>query len=119
MSSRISAGRRATKLAASIVTALALVLGACGGGQQDDGASQTTPVAPTAVPALDSTTEENKPAPSTDATTSAAAAGDSERPSPNPDRQLAPDFTLNLGSGSTFVMSEETRPVFMVFWAEW
>lgn len=30
-----------------------------------------------------------------------------------------PDFTLDLGSGGTFVLSEESRPVFMVFWAEW
>lgn len=31
----------------------------------------------------------------------------------------APDFALDLGSGGTFVLSEEARPVFMVFWAEW
>jgi hypothetical protein len=31
----------------------------------------------------------------------------------------APDFTLQLGDGGTFTLSAETRPVFMVFWAEW
>lgn len=31
----------------------------------------------------------------------------------------APDFTLALGNGGTFTLSEESRPVFMVFWAEW
>lgn len=31
----------------------------------------------------------------------------------------APDFSLELGDGGTFTLSEETRPVFMVFWAEW
>lgn len=31
----------------------------------------------------------------------------------------APDFSLELGEGGTFTLSEETRPVFMVFWAEW
>lgn len=31
----------------------------------------------------------------------------------------APDFSLQLGSGGTFTLSEEARPVFMVFWAEW
>ena len=42
-----------------------------------------------------------------------------ERPEPNPDRELAPDFSLGLSDGSTFVLSQEVRPVFMVFWAEW
>lgn len=32
---------------------------------------------------------------------------------------VAPDFSLALGDGSTFTLSEEARPVFMVFWAEW
>lgn len=31
----------------------------------------------------------------------------------------APDFSLELGEGGTFTLSEESRPVFMVFWAEW
>jgi len=31
----------------------------------------------------------------------------------------APDFSLELGDGGTFTLSEEARPVFMVFWAEW
>ena len=42
-----------------------------------------------------------------------------ERPAPDPNREIAPDFSLGLSDGSTFVLSEETRPVFMVFWAEW
>lgn len=32
---------------------------------------------------------------------------------------VAPDFSLPLGDGGTFVLSEEARPVFLVFWAEW
>lgn len=35
------------------------------------------------------------------------------------DRPVAPDFSLDLGNGGTFVLAEESRPVFMVFWAEW
>ena len=31
----------------------------------------------------------------------------------------APDFTLVLGNGDTFTLSEEQRPVFLLFWAEW
>ena len=36
-----------------------------------------------------------------------------------PEREAAPDFTLQLGNGSTFTLSAEPRPIFMVFWAEW
>lgn len=32
---------------------------------------------------------------------------------------LAPDFTLDLGDGGTFVLSETAKPVYLVFWAEW
>lgn len=31
----------------------------------------------------------------------------------------AADFTLELGTGGTFVLSEQTEPVLVVFWAEW
>lgn len=34
-------------------------------------------------------------------------------------RNAAPDFALGLGDGGTFVLSEEARPVYLVFWAEW
>ena len=34
-------------------------------------------------------------------------------------RAVAPDFSLGLGDGGTFVFSEEARPVYLVFWAEW
>ena len=33
--------------------------------------------------------------------------------------EFAPDFTLELGDGGTFVLSQEVRPVYLVFWAEW
>ena len=31
----------------------------------------------------------------------------------------AADFDLELESGGTFVLSEQTMPVLAVFWAEW
>lgn len=31
----------------------------------------------------------------------------------------APDFTLDLADDSEFVLSEEKRATFLVFWAEW
>lgn len=35
------------------------------------------------------------------------------------DRPLAPDFTLALGDGGTYTLSEGAKPVYLVFWAEW
>lgn len=35
------------------------------------------------------------------------------------DRPVAPDFTLELGDGGTYTLSEGTKPVYLVFWAEW
>ena len=34
-------------------------------------------------------------------------------------REVAPDFTLALGEGGAFTLSEEQNPVLLVFWAEW
>ncbi len=35
------------------------------------------------------------------------------------DPTLAPDFTLELGDGGSFTLSETNRPVYLIFWAEW
>jgi hypothetical protein len=32
---------------------------------------------------------------------------------------VAPEFTLELGEGGTYTLSEGEKPVYMVFWAEW
>jgi hypothetical protein len=42
-------------------------------------------------------------------------------PGPPPEGPPAPDFTLALGEGGsdTFTLSQESKPVFMIFWAEW
>lgn len=49
----------------------------------------------------------------------ACSAPDAASTSPADEAPAAPDFSLALGDGSTFTLSEEARPVFMVFWAEW
>ncbi len=35
------------------------------------------------------------------------------------DGPTAPDFTIDLNKTGTFTLSEEARPVYLVFWAEW
>lgn len=73
-----------------VIVLIGLIAAACGG--SEGGASST--VAPnTTVPPADG--------------------GAIEGPA-------APDFTLALGTGSdSFTLSEEAKPVYMVFWAEW
>lgn len=34
-------------------------------------------------------------------------------------RPAAPDFTLKLGDGGSYTLSEGAKPVYLVFWAEW
>lgn len=99
------------------LVALALVAAACGGGD-DAGAAPGDLVATTPPAPVDQEAGQDAPVAGTDAD-AATPAATPERPAPNPDRAIAPDFSLALGDGSTFVLSDETRPVFMVFWAEW
>jgi hypothetical protein len=49
-------------------------------------------------------------------TTSAAVEAPSTTVS---DRMVAPDFTLELGTGGSYTLSDGDKPVYMVFWAEW
>ena len=73
-----------------VIVLIGLIAAACGG--SEGGASST--VAP-------------------DTTAPPAGGGTIEGPA-------APDFTLALGTGSdSFTLSEEAKPVYMVFWAEW
>jgi len=38
---------------------------------------------------------------------------------PRPEGPSAPDFTMVLASGESFTLSDEQKPVYMIFWAEW
>lgn len=99
-----------------VLVVTALVLAACAGGTATsisdtaETADETTSVteAATTVPSTDST-----------GTTAGTEASPVTRPAPNPDRPLAPDFSLTLSDGTVYEYADEVRPVFMVFWAEW
>lgn len=105
----------------TLLAGFALVLAACGGGAAEtatpgDNASTVPSGDATPATTVPGTVPGTPPAAQpTDETTQPRV----ERPAPDPNREIAPDFSLQLGDGSTFVLSEETRPVFMVFWAEW
>lgn len=100
------------------LVAIALVVVACGGGSDVGAAPDGEVAAAESLPSVDQSTMPDEPGLKGD-TAATTGASPAERPAPDPSREIAPDFSLNLGDGSTFVLSEETRPVFMVFWAEW
>lgn len=73
-----------------VIVLVGLIVSACGG---SDGSASSTAAPDTTSPSADG--------------------GPIEGPA-------APDFTLALGTGSnTFTLSDEAKPVYMVFWAEW
>ena len=86
-------------MAVKRVLALVLVLAACGG-----------PAAAPTQGAPDSTTTLGNTADGATAT-----ALERQRPA----GPGAPAFTLALGQGGEFSPAEETKPIYMVFWAEW
>ncbi|MDJ0953083.1 MAG: hypothetical protein QNJ81_05340 [Acidimicrobiia bacterium] len=106
-----------------MVLVLAVLAAACG-----DSAETTDTPAPTASP---QPTESSQPAQDEggdDAApeTSTAPAQDQNEDvppatsgAPSFDGPPAADFQLALGDGSTFSLSGEEKPVYMVFWAEW
>lgn len=92
-----------------LVTGLSLLLAACSSPTGD--AAST--VAETSAP----TTVDTTPV---DDTASTAPATTTESPdTTGSGRPVAPDFTLELGDGGVYTLSEGERPVYLVFWAEW
>ena len=61
--------------------------------------------------------------PDTDTTvtggTSDSTAGSEGTTTTDSGRERAPDFTLQLGEGGSYTLSEGAKPVYMIFWAEW
>ena len=88
-----------------------LLVAACGGGGASDTTSTSDSVdaAVTPPPATTTTVDE---AEGTVAPDEATTTTDSGRPA-------APDFTLALGDGGEYTLSEGSKPVYMIFWAEW
>lgn len=99
---------------------LTLVLAACGGAAS----TPTDVAADTTVPASDVTSAEGS-SETTSPQRDDSEAGETptteapDESATNPDLPLAPDFTLELGNGGEYVLSENEKPVYLVFWAEW
>ena len=107
-----------------------LVAAACSSTDQTPQATTDT-VAPETIIAPENTmASEATRGPDTTAPVAAAAPDTTSAPDPDvtettvaeesaPDGPLAPDFTMALRSGGNFTLSEESKPVYMIFWAEW
>ena len=101
-----------------ILSMFALIASACAGSTVEESFSTVsgdeTPASTTSSPAVSED--------SVDPTSSTSPAdGDSavNEAKPAPEGPAAPDFTLALEPSGEFVLSQEVKPVYMVFWAEW
>lgn len=103
------------------------LLAACGGGAVDSTTGGTEPAATASTGSVteDSAADE-APAdePDTSDQSDDTATVDPPAPPPEPqetdfDGPAAADFTIDLNRTGTFTLSEEARPVYLVFWAEW
>lgn len=103
---------RRTLLALVVISMMAVACGDDSSARPDGEAGSTTTAPADATP---STVTPTTSAP----TTGTAGQTSSTTTTVSDDRPVAPDFSLDLGAGGTFVLSEETRPVYLVFWAEW
>lgn len=99
----------------AIVLAVSAIVAACGDGGS---APPVTDASATATETTEVAAATESPATTTQAAATTAANGDEVAPS-GVDGPQAPDFEFQLDDGSTFVLSEEAMPVYMVFWAEW
>jgi hypothetical protein len=101
----------------ALFVAVLTVAAAC---SSTDDAAPTTEIAPAADAATTATTA----APAEDSNATRDSMGDSGASLvPNqtiaPEGPEAPDFTMALADGDTFTLSEQSLPVYMIFWADW
>ena len=112
-----------------LLLASSLLIAACGGAADTTG---TTGAGVDSTPAeTDATSTSTSPEPSTGDTGDAPSATEDsatedtvEQPPATAavtdfEGPVAEDFSIDLNATGTFTLSEEARPVYLVFWAEW
>jgi hypothetical protein len=105
----------------AVAVFVAALVAACGADPTTGAPERTTTESSTAATPPVTPVTTGAPAPST---TTGAGTTEAAATTPPPfvvDGPPAPDFTIPLEDpeGETFVLSEEQKPVYMVFWAEW
>ncbi|MEN8239298.1 MAG: hypothetical protein ABFR53_08875 [Actinomycetota bacterium] len=118
-----------------MLAAFAALTASCAGATVDEAAdtrvaAEVPATSTSTLPAhtqADESSDEDSPSRASDnpalagTTTTTEAVTEEKEASPPPDGEPAPDFVLDLGEdgGEVFALSAETKPVFMIFWAEW
>ncbi len=103
---------------AALFVLLSLVLAACG----DAATTTTIDAADVPVPSDPGSTAADLQGPVTTESGDVSTPDDTDAPPPiatDFDGPVAADFTIDLNKTGTFTLSEEARPVYLVFWAEW
>ena len=102
-----------------ILAAFALLVAACSSPAGDDGSSALAADDVAGSTASSSVPEQ----PSTDSSVPISSSPDTvtsfPETKPPPEGPTARDFTLALEPSGEFVLSDEVKPVYMIFWAEW
>ena len=98
-----------------VIAALAVVAASCSDGPDvaapsEEPSSTTTVVQAESDVSTTASTVPNSTLPESEAPQDTAAPVDGP---------AAPDFTVTLDDGTEFTLSEEQKPVYLVFWAEW
>ena len=99
------------------IALFALVVAGCGDDAPQTASTVTSSSSTTTSTVASTTTAGDTTAPAATSSTTSEATTTTTRPRPEGDD--APDFTVELGEGGTFTLSEEQKPVYMIFWAEW
>ena len=110
-----------------VLAALTIMVSSCGSASPDSGAVNVGSAATPSVTVDTSATLSTPPTSSagTDvaddgpATTTGSTEPAQVVAVPIPDGPAVPDVTLELDDGTTFVLADASRPVMLVFWAEW
>lgn len=100
-----------------VLVTFALIAASCSG-SNEPAAAPTPAAAPGTTASSDvGSTSSSVVQPTTEASGSQVPI--SAAATPSFDGPPAPDFELALSDGSTFRLSDEENPVYIVFWAEW
>lgn len=103
----------------TLLLVLALLVAGCGGSdstETEQAASTEADSPAVVVPTTGETAETVAPIPESEPPTESSASPTEAPPVDGPE---APNFEMSLADGTAFSLTDEQKPVYLVFWAEW